>query len=229
MHACCFIYMCSYIFIYIIRSLIRSMSVSLHSFWQGTLFVYYYNSARSFRYHFLFCSCKSDVGLFRFVSFRLCWKGDIVQHISTWNNFWRAVFMRLCASKSVFSILQNCACFLLVKIFIKHFKRRYRALSLQGSRNGLFAMKLWQILLPAQHYYFTSQFGNFWERKIMPKLLCLYCMYLASFFLYLLLLVKSFFFFSNILSMLGISVSLPFSLPFGINCIRNLIWKRLKI
>lgn len=114
-----FFNLCTLVALFIcVRSLFCSMSLSLHSFWQGTLFVYYYNSARSFRYHFLFCSCKSDVGLFRFVSFRLCWKGDIVQHISTWNNFWRAVFMRLCASKSVFSILQNFASFLLVKIFI---------------------------------------------------------------------------------------------------------------
>lgn len=63
-----FFNLCTLVALFIcVRSLFSSMSLSLHSFWQGTLFVYYYNSARSFRYHFLFCSCKSDVGLFRFV------------------------------------------------------------------------------------------------------------------------------------------------------------------
>lgn len=144
--------------------------------------------------HFVitFCFAVVKVMLVYFVSFRFV----CVERVTLFNTsvletifdeHYLCVYVR---AKVCFLFYKIFASFLLVKIFIKHFKRRYRALSLQGSRNGLFAMKLWQILLPAQHHYFTSQFGSFWERKIMPKLLCLHCMYLASFFLYLLLLVK---------------------------------------
>lgn len=95
----------TYLFILFVFSFVRCLFLCMLSGKVLCLFIIIILLAH-FVITFCFAVVKVMLVYFVFLFVSLCWKGDIVQHNSTWNNIWRAVFMRLCVSKSVFSILQ---------------------------------------------------------------------------------------------------------------------------